>query len=86
MSKSESRSGRTFSETTQPRPVDAGGFVLDEWGLPLSGPRRRAALAETGRRDPREHPEDWETEARAARVKKAKESILGPEKKEEGNG
>lgn len=52
------------AETTQeaptaPRPRDAAGRELDEYGLPLSGPARAALLAELGRPDPRAEPEGW---------------------------
>lgn len=54
-----SKSTIPASAPTRPRPVDAAGFELDEWGLPLSGPRRRAVLAAKKRRDPHHFPEDW---------------------------
>ncbi|GAN14151.1 hypothetical protein I6G65_15925 [Sphingomonas paucimobilis] len=38
------------ADATQPRPVDATGRTLDQWGLPLSGPARLAAL--DGKPDP----------------------------------
>lgn len=34
----------TQADATQPRPVDDTGRTLDQWGLPLSGPARLAAL------------------------------------------
>lgn len=49
----------TQAEPTRPRPVDANGRALDEWGLPLNGPARLAALAELGRPDPRDEPDAW---------------------------
>ena len=49
----------TQEEPTRPRPVDAAGRQLDEFGLPLSGPARIRALAELGKRDPLTNPEDW---------------------------
>lgn len=53
----------TQEDPTRPRPTDANGRALDEWGLPLSGPARVAALAEAGKRDPREDPEAWKKPA-----------------------
>lgn len=44
---------------TQPRPVDAQGYVLDEWGLPLNGPARLRWLEKLRRPDPRDEPEAW---------------------------
>lgn len=40
----------TQDDPTQPRPVDDTGRTLDQWGLPLSGPARLAALK--GKPDP----------------------------------
>ncbi|MGW8138974.1 hypothetical protein [Sphingomonas zeae] len=37
-------------DATKPRPVDETGRTLDQWGLPLSGPARLAALK--GKPDP----------------------------------
>lgn len=47
------------SPPTAPQPRDAQGFVLDAWGLPLSGPARVVRLAELGKPDPRETPDAW---------------------------
>lgn len=47
------------SPPTRPRPVDAFGFELDAWGLPINGPERIRRLALAGRRDPDRFPEDW---------------------------
>lgn len=80
------RIAEPVGKPTRPRPTDENGFELDEWGVPLSGPRRRAVLAAAGRRDPREHPEDWKADGRAASIKKAKEAILGPDVKGGSNG
>lgn len=82
-------SARTYDEETAPPATDAAGFQLDQWGLPLSGPRRRAALAEANKRDPREHPEDWTPAAQvkaAERVKAVKAALLGVDAKEAANG
>lgn len=70
---------------TEPPKIDDNGFVLDAWGLPVSGPRRRAVLAEMARRDPRDFPEDWQQPARAA-LNKAKDRALGTDEKENSNG
>lgn len=43
---------------TAPRPRDAFGFELDEWGLPLIGPERVRRLA--GRPDPHDDLEGWQ--------------------------
>lgn len=40
----------TQDEPTKARPVDDDGNVLDEHGLPISGPARAAALK--GKQDP----------------------------------
>lgn len=73
---------------TQPRPVDENGFELDEWGLPLVGPRRIRALKDMDRRDPREFPEDWTPappskpiESKAATIAQATDPV-----KENSNG
>jgi hypothetical protein len=42
----------TQEAATLERPVDAEGHVLDEHGLPLSGPVRAARLEELGMSDP----------------------------------
>lgn len=42
----------TQGEPTAPRPVDQNGRTLDEYGLPLNGPARLAAL--DGKPDPRD--------------------------------
>jgi hypothetical protein len=47
----------TQDEPTKPREIDANGFELDEFGLPLVGPARIAALA--GRPDPAEDPDGF---------------------------
>lgn len=71
-------STRSTNGATQPRPVDESGYELDEWGLPISGPRRRSMLAQLSRRDPRQFPEDWSGED-ADLVRKVRKSILGLE-------
>lgn len=45
---------------TAPQPRDPQGRVLDQWGLPHSGPARAAALATLKREDPRIDPTGWE--------------------------
>lgn len=40
----------TQADPTQPRPVDATGRTIDQWGLPVSGPARLKALG--GKPDP----------------------------------
>ena len=45
--------------STKPRPTDAAGRELDQWGLPYSGPARIRALAELGKPDPNVEPEAW---------------------------
>lgn len=44
---------------TAPRPVDAQGHDLDEWGLPISGPARLRRLGELGKPDPNIDPAGW---------------------------
>lgn len=50
---------REQAPATAPRPVDAQGRELDQWGLPLSGPARARALAEIGKPDPNEDRSAW---------------------------
>lgn len=50
---------------TAPRPVDAQGRELDQWGLPINGPARAGALAELGKPDPNDDLTAW-TEAAIA--------------------
>ncbi|CAN5267553.1 hypothetical protein BH10PSE13_BH10PSE13_23660 [soil metagenome] len=45
--------------STKPRPTDAAGRELDQWGLPSSGPARVRALAELDKPDPNVAPEAW---------------------------
>lgn len=47
---------RTQEKPTKPVAVDDNGRALDEFGLPLGGPARIAALAKAGKPDPREDP------------------------------
>lgn len=42
------------AEPTAAQPRDANGHVLDEYGLPLSGPLRAARLVELNADDPRD--------------------------------
>lgn len=49
----------TQAEPTQPFDRDENGFVLDSWGLPVSGPARVAVLATMGRPDPNDEPDAW---------------------------
>lgn len=60
------------SAPTQPRPVDAQGHDLDEWGLPLSGPARRRRLAQLGKPDPNIDPAGWQAAAKSAAKPAAK--------------
>lgn len=53
----------TQAQPTKPRPTDAAGRVLDEHGLPLSGPARRARLTELGKPDPNDEPDAWASPA-----------------------
>jgi hypothetical protein len=55
----EAANAPTQADPTAPRARDETGRELDEFDLPLSGPARRARLAELGKRDPREFPEDF---------------------------
>ncbi|SCW56225.1 hypothetical protein SAMN02927924_01371 [Sphingobium faniae] len=59
-------SGRTASSTqdkpTNPRPVDAAGRQLDQWGLPFSGPARVRHLRKLGKPDPNINPAAWTPE------------------------
>lgn len=49
------------TEPTAPAPRCAKtGRPLDQWGLPLNGPARVAALAELGMPDPNEDPGAWD--------------------------
>ena len=74
---------------TQPRPVDAAGRELDQWGLPLNGPARARALAEAGKPDPDMQSDAWAfasdevgAQSAAPAVPQAKEVPV----KESGNG
>lgn len=49
----------TQAAPTQPVDRDENGFVLDSWGLPISGPARVAVLAKMGRPDPNDEPDAW---------------------------
>jgi hypothetical protein len=49
----------TQEQPTRPRPTDAMGRQLDEYGLPLSGPARDRALSELGKPDPNVDPDAW---------------------------
>ncbi|MCH4893380.1 hypothetical protein GO308_09690 [Sphingomonas sp. SFZ2018-12] len=57
MSKRNNRAADVVS--TKPRPRDAQGRELDEYGLPLIGPARQRALAELGKPDPNTDPKAW---------------------------
>ena len=59
------------NEPTRPRPRDAAGHELDQWGLPLAGPLRVAALAAAGRPDPNVEPQAWAEPAEAAMTEKS---------------
>lgn len=48
--------------STAPRPVDAQGRELDQWGLPNNGPARVQMLAELGKPDPNLMPDAWTQE------------------------
>jgi hypothetical protein len=45
---------------TQPPQRDAFGRLLDQWGVPVNGPCRVAALAAAGLPDPNDDPDAWE--------------------------
>lgn len=64
---------------TAPRPVDAQGHDLDEWGLPISGPARVRRLAELGKPDPNIDPAGWRDEPGLSRsaVARARRAITG---------
>ena len=51
--------GVTQEAPTAPQARDAFGRLLDQWGLPVSGPCRVAALAEIGLPDPHDDPQAW---------------------------
>lgn len=57
MSRRQAKS--TQDKPTNPRPRDAAGRELDQWGLPFSGPARVRRLAELGKPDPNVEPEAW---------------------------
>jgi len=44
---------------TAPRPRDAQGRELDQWGLPRSGPARAARLQAMNMADPELDPSGW---------------------------
>lgn len=50
----------TQDAPTQEQPRDEDGFILDEFGLPIVGPRRAQVLAERGIPDPAEAAETAE--------------------------
>ncbi|MFY9350107.1 MAG: hypothetical protein WBL20_10290 [Sphingobium sp.] len=52
------------AKPTQPRPCDAEGNELDQWGLPIAGPLRIALLAELERPDPNHEPDAWLSEVK----------------------
>ncbi len=56
----------TQADPTKPQRQDRAGRMLDEFGLPLSGPARVRALQELGKPDPREDPEAWGVKPPAA--------------------
>ena len=47
------------AQPTAPQPRDARGRVIDQWGLPVSGPARAAELEALGRKDPAIDPSGW---------------------------
>lgn len=49
----------TQDKPTAPQPVDANGRLLDQFGVPLNGPARIAALAELEKPDPNTDPAAW---------------------------
>lgn len=61
MSSTKAKSKQAKSaDSTAPTPRCAiTGRPLDQWGLPLNGPARVAALAELGLPDPVDEPEVW---------------------------
>lgn len=59
---------------TAPRTTDANGFELDQFGLPLCGPARIAALEILGKPDPNISPESWKVPAKAAGLKLTEKS------------
>lgn len=66
---SRSKGKTTQEKPTQPRPLDAAGRELDQWGLPFSGPARARRLAELNKPDPNVEPEAWVSDgAGAAKV------------------
>ena len=62
---------------TQPRPRDAQGLELDQWGLPLCGPARQAALRSLGKPDPELEPDAWTQQADAAEISNLTENGNG---------
>lgn len=58
--------GAIADQATRPRPRDANGYELDQWGLPLIGPARARALKALGKPDPRTDPAAWQAQAATA--------------------
>ena len=58
--------GVTQAEPTQEQKRDSDGFVLDEWDLPLSGPRRMEMLAEMEMPDPQVDLAGWNKAMKSA--------------------
>ncbi|WP_336958750.1 hypothetical protein [Sphingobium aquiterrae] len=74
---------KSQAQPTAPRPVDAMGRELDQWGLPLNGPARARALAALQKPDPNIVPEAWAEKAssgvKPGVVKAARAVVLGIE-------
>jgi hypothetical protein len=67
---------------TQPRPRDAAGNELDQWGLPIAGPLRAARLAELKKTDPNVEPEAWAS----AGTGDASGASVASDKEDDANG
>lgn len=46
-------------DPTQPVARNAAGLEIDQWGLPVSGPARIAALVAIKKPDPNDEPDAW---------------------------
>ncbi|MGE4321769.1 MAG: hypothetical protein AB7E60_01915 [Sphingobium sp.] len=79
----DTRPGRPVQAApTSPRPRDAAGNELDQWGLPIAGPLRAARLAGLAKPDPNVEPEAWASVGTGA----ALVAPAAPDAKEEADG
>ena len=61
-------------DPTKPRAEAENGLQLDDWGLPLAGPARQAALAELNKPDPNIEPDAWRAPTKQTAAAAAEEN------------